>query len=328
MARMNRRQVLTGVTAVAAAPVVASMPAHAAAPPIGKQNAGFYRYKVGSIEVTVVTDGLREAPLADAFVRNATKDQVNAALQTAFLPRDKMITPFNPVVINTGSKLAVIDTGLGAGMFAQSKGAVGQFHTNLAAAGIESKSIDTVIVTHCHPDHINGLVGADGKPAFANAEVMVPAAEIKFWNDDAAMNKAPEGLKGNFNNTRRVFQALGNKLTPYEAGKELVPGVTSVATHGHTPGHMSHIVASGGSKLYVQADVTNVPFLFARNPGWHVMFDMDAAMAEATRRSVYDMLVAEKMIVQGFHYPFPSLAYVEKVGSGYREVPVPWNPTI
>jgi glyoxylase-like metal-dependent hydrolase (beta-lactamase superfamily II) len=157
---------------------------------------------------------------------------------------------------------------------------------------------------------------------------MVPEGEIKFWNDDAAMGKAPEGLKGNFNNTRRVFQALGNKLTPYGAGKEVVPGVTAVATHGHTPGHMSHIISSGNSKLYVQADVTNVPFLFVRNPGWHVMFDMDAAGAEATRRKVYDMLVAEKMIVQGFHYPFPSLAYVEKAGNGYREVPVPWSPTI
>jgi glyoxylase-like metal-dependent hydrolase (beta-lactamase superfamily II) len=125
-----------------------------------------------------------------------------------------------------------------------------------------------------------------------------------------------------------VFNALGNKLTPYDAGKEVVPGVTAVATHGHTPGHMSHIISSGNSKLYVQADVTNVPFLFARNPGWHVMFDMDAAMAEATRRKVYDMLVADKMMVQGFHYPFPSLAYVEKSGSGYREVPVPWSPTI
>ena len=107
-----------------------------------------------------------------------------------------------------------------------------------------------------------------------------------------------------------------------------MPGITSVATNGHTPGHNSHIIASGSSKVYVQADVTNVPFLFARNPGWHLMFDQDANAAEATRRKVYDMLAAEKMMVQGFHYPFPALAYVEKSGAGYREVPVPWSPTI
>jgi hypothetical protein len=93
-------------------------------------------------------------------------------------------------------------------------------------------------------------------------------------------------------------------------------------------GHSSHVVASGSSQVYVQADVTHVPFLFARNPGWHAFYDQDPVMAEATRRKVYDMLVAEKMLVQGFHYPFPSLAYVEKSGSGYREVPVAWNPTL
>ena len=92
-------------------------------------------------------------------------------------------------------------------------------------------------------------------------------------------------------------------------------------------GHMSHIVSSGNRKVYIQADVTNLP-IFVRNPGWHLMFDQDAKMAEETRRKVYDMLVAEKMMVQGFHYPFPALAYIEKSGSGYRELPVPWSPVL
>jgi glyoxylase-like metal-dependent hydrolase (beta-lactamase superfamily II) len=131
-----------------------------------------------------------------------------------------------------------------------------------------------------------------------------------------------------FKNLRRVFDSIGRKVTPYEPGKEIAPGITSVATPGHTPGHSAHILASGNSKVFVQGDVTHVPFLFVRNPGWHAFYDQDPAMAEATRRKVYDMLVAEKMPVQGFHYPFPSLAYVEKSGNGYREVPVPWNPTI
>ena len=127
---------------------------------------------------------------------------------------------------------------------------------------------------------------------------------------------------------KEAFGALGNKVTQYEAGKEIAPGITAVASYGHTPGHTSHVIASGASKVYVQADVTNVPFLFARNPSWVVMFDMDGQAAETTRRKVYDMLAAEKMLIQGFHYPFPALAYIEKTGSGYREIPVPWNPTI
>jgi len=320
---ITRREVLGGVAMVAAS--VAVPPANATAPAIGKQAKGIYRNKVGDAEVTVIADGVRVAPLSDTFVRNAKKEDVNGALQSNFMSMNQVVTPYNPIVVNTGSKLTLIDTGLGSGVFEKSKGALGQLGANFQAAGIDPKSIDAVIITHCHPDHINGLVGSDGKPAFPNAEVFVPAAELRYWSDDGAMSRASAGLKGNFNNTRRVFQALNNKMTPYEAGKELIPGLTTVATPGHTPGHMSLILSSGNAKLFIQADVTNVPYLFARNPGWHVMFDMDGAAAEATRRKVYDMLVAEKMLMQGFHYPFPSLAHIEKSGSGYREVPVIWN---
>ena len=155
----------------------------------------------------------------------------------------------------------------------------------------------------------------------------MPAVEWKYFMDDGEMSRqTTERMKGVFAGTRTVFDALNRKVTQYEAGKEVAPGITSVATYGHTPGHMSYVVASGGSKtLYVQSDVTNHPALFARNPGWHAFFDQDPQMAEATRRKVYDMLVADKMMVQGFHYPFPAVAYVEKAGSGYREIPVMWN---
>ena len=146
---------------------------------------------------------------------------------------------------------------------------------------------------------------------------MVPAAEWKYFMDDGEMSRqTTDRMKGVFAGARTVFDALGRKVTQYEPGKELAPGITSVATHGHTPGHMSYIVASGNSKVYVQADVTNHPALFVRNPGWHAFFDQDAKMAEETRRKVYDMLVAEKMLVQGFHYPFPGMAYIEKSRHG------------
>jgi glyoxylase-like metal-dependent hydrolase (beta-lactamase superfamily II) len=134
-------------------------------------------------------------------------------------------------------------------------------------------------------------------------------------------------MKGVFANLRRVFDALNRKVTSYEPDKELAPGIISVATYGHTPGHNSFIVSSGNSKVFVQSDVTNLP-LFVRNPGWHLMFDQDATIAEATRRKIYDMLAAEKMLVQGFHYPFPALAHIEKTSTGYRETMVPWSPTL
>ena len=330
MTQLTRRAVLAGAAAATAlSPFATNSPAQAAAPLASKQAPGWYRYKVGSIEITVATDGARANPLTDTFIRNVPKEETNKALEAMYLEKDKIVVPYTPIAVNTGSKLVVIDTGLGGALYEQSKGAVGQFQTNLAAAGIDAKAVDTVIISHFHGDHINGLITADNKPAFPNAEVMVPAGEWKFWNDDGEMSKATGNalVEGNFKNVKRVFGALGNKVTQHEPGKEVAPGITSLATHGHTPGHVSHIIASGNAKVMVQADVTNVP-LFVQNPSWVIQFDMDGAAAEATRRKIYDMLAAEKMMVQGFHYPFPSVGHIEKAGSGYRVVPVPWNPTI
>src|SRR5712691_4761973 len=330
MTVLTRRTLLTGAVAAAVAPLAKSLPARAAAAAAGTQVPGWYRYKVGSFEVTVVTDGVNRFKLPDDFVANAKKEEVNAALAAAHMEQDVFVGPYNPIVVNTGQKLVVIDTGTGEAAFNASKGASGQFLTNLAAAGIDAKSIDAVIISHYHGDHVNGLLRADNSLAFPNAEILVPAGEHKFWMDDGEMGRAPKGrMEGLFKNNRRVFAGeVTKRLRTYEEGKEVVSGITAVGTHGHSASHNSHIVASGASKVYVQADVTHVPFLFARNPGWHAFYDQDPAMAEATRRKVYDMLVAEKMLVQGFHYPFPSLAYVEKSGTGYREIAVPWNPVI
>jgi glyoxylase-like metal-dependent hydrolase (beta-lactamase superfamily II) len=323
---------MTGVAAAAAGTALAPLatsPASAAAPPASKQAPGYYRYKVGTIEVTVVTDGANSSPLSDAYVANAPKDAVNTALAASYMARDKVTHAYTPIVVNTGAKLVAIDTGLGLGMYQQSKGAVGQYHANLGAAGVDKNAVDVVIISHFHGDHINGLVGAENKPAFANAEVMVPAAEWDFWMDETNASRVPEVARGQFGNVKRVFGVLGNKVTRYEPGKELVTGITALATPGHTPGHTSHIVSSGSDKVLVQADVTaGVVSLFVRNPGWHFVFDTDKPLAEQTRRKLYDMAAAEKMLVQGYHFPFPSLGYVERDGAGYRLVPAMWNPVI
>jgi len=332
MTDISRRSLLVGTAAASAAIAGTNtglQTANAAAPAAGKQNSGWYRYNVGNAEITVVTDGKNTFKLPDNFVVNMPKEAVNEALAAARMEKDMMTITYTPIVVNTGTKLVVIDTGTGEANFEKTKGVGGQFHGNLKASGINRDSVDIVIISHFHGDHINGLLTADNKPAFANAEIMVPAVEWKYFMDDAEMGKqTTERMKTVFANARRVFDALSRKVTPYEPGKEVAPGITSVATYGHTPGHNSHIVSSGSAAVYVQADVTNNPALFVRNPGWHAFFDQDAAMAEATRRKVYDMLATEKMMVQGFHYPFPSVAYIEKTATGYRETPAPWNPAI
>lgn len=332
MSTLTRRSLFAGAAAAGAATALtplAGTSSRAAAPLIGNQAPGWYRYKVGSYEITVATDGKSTFKLPDTFVINVQKDAVNGALAAAHMDKDMMTIPYSPIAVNTGSKLIVVDTGTGEANFEKTKGSSGQFHGNLKASGIDRNNVDMVVISHFHGDHINGLLTADNKLAFPNAEVLVPATEWKYFMDDGEMGKqTTERMKGVFANARRVFDALKRKVTPYEAGKEIAPGINAVATPGHTPGHTSLIVSSGNSSVYVQADVTNHPALFVRNPGWHAFFDQDAAMAEATRRKVYDMLVTEKMMVQGFHYPFPSVAYIEKAGTGYREIPVPWNPVL
>jgi glyoxylase-like metal-dependent hydrolase (beta-lactamase superfamily II) len=192
----------------------------------------------------------------------------------------------------------------------------------MTAAGFDPKNVDMVVISHFHGDHINGLLNAEGTLAFANAEVLVPSVEWKYFMDDGEMAKQTgERMPGVFKNARRVFEAA-----PYEWGKEVAPGLLAVETAGHTPGYTSYVLSSGSGKVFIQSDVTNIPYLFATNPGWHAFFDQDPVMAEAARRKTYDMLAAEKMQVQGFHYPFPGLGNVEKDGSGYRVIPAYWTP--
>jgi glyoxylase-like metal-dependent hydrolase (beta-lactamase superfamily II) len=328
MTELTRRQILNGSAAALAAttftPFTATR-AHAAAPLTGKQAPSFYRSKLGDFEVTVVSDGARAIPLPPQFVRNVSNEQVLAAAETAYMPKGSIIAPFNPIVVNTGAKLVLIDTGYGPGIGPT----VGLLPATLVAAGIDPKTIDIVLISHMHGDHILGLKHPDGSLAFPNAEIKVPAVDWAYWMSDDNMSRAPEGFqKASFGFNRKIFSNLADKVTRYEWGKEVAPGITSVETAGHTPGHTSFVIASGSALLYFQGDVTNVPDLFLRNPDWHVMFDSEPEKAVVTRRRVYDMASAEKMLVSGYHFPFPGLGYVEKAGTGYRLVPVAWNPVI
>ena len=269
----------------------------------------------------MLNDGMAEFPI-QALRVNA--DEVNAALDAAFLPKGKLQAAFNVTLVNTGTKLVLIDTGNGT-----TRPTAGHLAANLTAAGIDTKAIDTVVISHFHGDHISGLLNAQGAPVFTSAEVQVPAKEWAFWMDDGNMSRAPEGMKPAFNNVRRVFGALGNKVTQYEAGKEVAPGITSMDTAGHTPGHTSYLVSSGSGKLLVQSDVTAVvATLIIQRPEWSITGDMDAAKAIEARKKLYDMLAAERMPFTGYHLPFPATGYVEKSGSGYRFVPIAWNPAV
>ena len=286
MTILSRRSILAGVAAGAATTAFGWAPrAFALAPPAGKQAASFYRYKLGSMEITVLSDGVARVPVTDAFIPNVKTEEVKAALADAFMDPNVFIGPYNPIVINTGSRMIVVDMGTGEANFKATNGVAGQLLTNMAAAGIDPKAIDTVLISHYHGDHINGLLRADNSLTYPNAEVLVPAPEHKYWMDDGEMSRSPtQRIADNFKNVRRVISGeVLKRLRTYEWDKEVLPGITAVGTPGHTPGHTSHIVSSGPATVYVQADVTHAPFLFARHPGWHAFYDHEPVLAEATQ---------------------------------------------
>ena len=333
MIDVSRRQLLSGAAATAAAAALTpfgSMTAPAAAPPSSTQAPGFYRYKVGSYECTSINDGARTFPMPDTFVKNVPKEQALAAAEAAYMPKGMVTVPFNPQLVNTGGKLVLIDCGNGVANFESSKGAVGRTLQNLAAAGVDPKNVDVVLMSHLHPDHTNGIRALDGSMAFPNAEIMVPAKDWEFWMSDENAAKAESNamMKNYFANVRKIYAGIESKVTKYDWGKEVAPGITSIEAAGHTPGHTAFAVASGNSKVLIQSDVTNIPELFLRNPDWHVAFDVDPMAAQTTRHKFYDMAAAEKATVVGFHFAFPSIGYVEKDGPKYRLIPAPWNPVI
>jgi glyoxylase-like metal-dependent hydrolase (beta-lactamase superfamily II) len=319
MSYISRRTFLAGSTSSVALLTAAPCFIDAFISAAQAQSAGFNRYKVGTIEVTAVADGSVTFALPDAFVVNAKKEQVASALKAAGVADDKVTIPFTPLVIRNGNTLAVIDTGMGAAAGSQPNATAGQFQKNLAAAGIDATKVTHVVISHFHADHINGLLAADNKPQYPNAQILVPGPEWAFWMNDDHMKKAPPGrMADGFKNARRVFDTLQRKVTQYQWGRQVIPGLTALGTPGHTPGHTSFTLASGRDSVFIQSDVTNVPALFVTNPGWHVMFDQDARQAEATRRKTFDMVAAQKARVQGFHFPFPALGRIEKTGTGYR----------
>lgn len=326
MTKVTRRTVLAGATAVTAAALdpLGRAPAHASAPLAGRQAPGFYRAKLGDFEVTQFSDGVFTRSV-EGFVTNVSKEEAAAASAAAYMPTGMVQVPFNPTLINTGSKLVLFDTGYGPGVAPT----VGLLPAHLAAAGVDPGTIDIVVLSHLHPDHTNGIKKADGSLLFPNAEIKVPAVDWTFWMSEENASKASSPMmKGYFANVRKTFAGLENKVTKYEWGKEVASGITALDTSGHTPGHTSFAVASGSAKMLLQVDVTNVPEFFLRHPNWHAVFDIDPDKAEQTRRRFYDMASTDKMLIAGFHFSFPSMGYVEKDGTDYRLVPIRWNPVL
>jgi glyoxylase-like metal-dependent hydrolase (beta-lactamase superfamily II) len=322
MSNLTRRTLLAGSAATALAAGAENTAAET--PPAGAATPGIYRYKIGSYELTALYDGIWYRPITDKFIRNAPFAEVEHALDAAFMPHDRLATPFTTLIVNTGKKLVLIDTGT-AGQIAPSAGVLRE---NLAAAGIDPKAVDAIVISHFHPDHINGIKDKDNNLIFPNAEIMVPAPEWAYWMDDANLNAATADLKLTFRNQRRIFTDIAKQVTQFQPGKDVAAGIETLPAAGHTPGHTVFAIHSGDQSLLVLSDTAQHPAVFARHPDWQAAFDIDGAAAVATRKKIFDRAAADRMLVTGYHFPFPACGHLIKTASGYEHVPVEWQTTL
>lgn len=271
------------------------------------------RFKVGDIEVIQMYDGIWEKPHDPGFIKNASLDQTKAALKAGGLTDAHVPIPFTVTAVRTPGGLVLFDSGTGGQLFPTSGNIT---KNNLwQTAGINPAEVTNIIVTHFHPDHITGLMAKDtNAPIFPKAQIHVSAAEYKFWTNPAITAGAAKRIQSVFPSWKNIRQ--------FEGDVEVVPGVRAISTPGHTPGHTSYHIGSGSQQLIALGDVTNIRALNVANPGWHLVFDADANLAEANRRKIFDRAIAEKITLTGYHWGMPGAGTLAKDGTGYAFTPV------
>ena len=309
------RRGLLGVSAgiAAAAPLLGSAmlrPTFAAAPMLGAARPVVFRFPLGKFEITTIFDGgvALDGP-HPIFGANQDAAAVAAYAEANNLPGKRMEIGFTPVIVNTGKELVLFDTGNGAGR----RPNAGALLSRLAEAGYKADQIDVVVLTHFHPDHIGGMM-EDGKPAFPNARYVTGQVEYDFWSaPDKADNPVGKLVKSNIVPVAGKTTFLGNEGS-------VASGITSIAAFGHTPGHMAYHIESEGKRLLLIGDSCNHFVMSMQRPDWHVRFDMDKDGAAETRKKVLSMAAADRILITGYHMPFPAVGYVEAMGEGFR-----WN---
>jgi len=229
---------------------------------------------------------------------------------------------FTALPVNTGAKLVLIDSGA-AGQIADTAGAM---LDNLAVAGVSPDAIDTIPISHFHPDHIDGIKTKDGDEVFPKAEILVPEPEWAFWMDDGNMARTSGAVHRYFLNARRIFKDIAGEVRRFKPGAEVAPGIVSIAAYGHTPGHTAFAIHSGGESLLAMSDTVRNPYLFARHPDWQPLFDMDGLLAVQARRRMLDRASADRMLVEAYHFPFPACGHIVRSGQAYELEPVMWAP--
>jgi glyoxylase-like metal-dependent hydrolase (beta-lactamase superfamily II) len=323
MLMLDRRTLLRAGSAVGAAALAPTATALARAPEAGKRaQPSFYRFKLGTIEITVVSDGTLAFPAETLWGDRA--EDARGLLASAFQPSRPVGLQLNTILVNTGDKLVLIDAGGGIdGKFQKTAGAL---PANLAAAGYDPGDIDLILLTHGHSDHLWGISDRENASLlFPSAEFVASETEVKFWNSPELTANVSPVLKPEV--TRANLKLASPRLRLIKAGAEVAPGVTTFDTAGHTPGHMSVHIASSSEELLLTADVVVNSTVSFQHPEWPFGFDMDVPQATKARIAFLDRAATDKMLVGGYHFPFPGFGHVVREQSGYRWLPADWQWT-
>ena len=308
------------VAAVAAGSMIALFGAsatHAAAPMVKTQAPGYYRMMLGDFEITAISDGTVNLPVRD-LLTNTKPAATDKALAKSFL-KNPLETSVTAYLVNTGTKLVLIDTGA-AGLFGPT---LGNLVANLKAAGYQPEQVDEIYITHMHADHVGGLMAGD-KLAFPNAIVRADKKDADFWLSQANLDKAADGDKGFFQGAMASMNPYvkADKFKAFEGNTDLVPGVKAVVTRGHTPGHSVYVVESKGQKLMLWGDLMHVASVQFDNPSVTIKFDSDTKNAAIQRKKAYAEAAKGGYLVAATHLPFPGIGHLAANGKGYTWLPV------
>ena len=293
-------------------------PALARAPKVGTQPSYFYRFGLGSAEVTVVSDGpLPLGPPKGTFV-GVPDDEMKKMLTDNFLSPDNVVVEQNSPIVNMGDKLVLFDTGMGTSkMFGPT---TGRQQKSMAEAGIKPEDIDAVVFSHAHIDHIGGVVDASGKVLFPNAQFYIAQSDFDYWTDEKKMDGP---LKDFVIHARKNLLPVRDRLVFFKDGQEFLPGVQAMAAPGHTVGHTMFMVTSDGKSFAFLGDLTHHAILLMEKPRMEFSYDTDPKEAANTRVKMLDMVAANKIPVMSYHFAWPGFGHVVKTGEGFHYIAEP-----
>ena len=304
------------VVLFAAAGLLVAVGLHAAAPQFKGQAPGFYRMMLGDFEITALSDGTLPLEVTK-LLTNTASVRVDRLLKRAFLT-DPVETSVNAFLVNTGSKLVLIDAGTG-NFFGPT---LGNLVNNLKAAGYQPEQVDEIYVTHMHADHVGGLVAGDQR-VFPNAIVRADQREGDFWLSQANMDAAPADGKDFYKAAMASINPYiaAGKFKPFDGSGEMIPGIRAVSAYGHTKGHTTYYVESKGQTLAALGDLMHVAAVQFVNPSVTVQFDTEPKLAAVARKKIYADVAAQGYWLAAAHLPFPGIGHIRPEGQGYVYVP-------